>query len=219
MENRNGIGSMIGPALRVLAELMSLNLLWIVCSLPVVTIGPASTALCAVMLKVAQGEPVMTLKTFFEAFKRNFVQSLLLGLLGLAGLAVAAIDWFFTSVQTGGLRILYSIVSVFVTAAVLSGWAWAFALQARFENSLGGTIGNALKLAFVEPGRTLVIWLAFAAVIASAVFLPFDLVLRLAAVYALVCVSAPAYVAARIQNRVFDRFSGRPEERGSEEDQ
>ena len=110
--------------------------------------------------------------------------------------------------QEGYIRTLYFIVGVIVSAIVLAYWAWAFALNAGFENSLGGTIKNALSLAFVEPGKTLLIWIAFAVPVLGLLFLPEIAVIYIGWAYILFAVSAPAYLAARSQVKVFARFGG-----------
>ena len=208
MARTNKLASSLGAFLRVLCDLMVLNVLWLLCCIPVITVGPATSALCCVSLKLARGEPTTTIRTFFEAMKQNFVQALLLGLIGLAGLAVAVVDWLFALSQQGSLRTLYYVVGVIVSAVVLAYWAWVFALNAGFENSLVGTIKNALSLAFVEPGKTLLIWIAFAIPVFCFLFLPEVVVIYIGWAYILFAVSAPAYIAARSQVKVFSRFGG-----------
>ena len=90
MTRKNKLASSLGAFLRVLCDLMVLNVLWLICCIPIITVGPATSALCCVSLKLARGEPTATVRTFFEALKQNFVRALLLGLIGLAGFAVAA---------------------------------------------------------------------------------------------------------------------------------
>ena len=208
MERRNKLRSSLGAFLRVLGDLMLLNILWLLCSLPVVTVGPATSALCCVLLKIARGEPVATARTFFGAMKRGLGQALLLGLLGLLGLVIAAGDWYFAVAQEGSMRTLFFLVAVIVSMVVLAFWAWAFALHAGFENSFAGTVKNALSLAFVEPKRTLLIWIGFAIPVLSFLFLPEIAVIYLGWAYLLFAVSAPAYFAARAQVKVFARFGG-----------
>lgn len=208
MDRKNKLASSFGSFLRVLCDLMVLNVLWLICSLPVVTVGLSTSALCCVSLKLARGEPVATLRTFFGAMKQNLIQALLLGLIGLAGLAVAVVDWYFTVAQVGSVRTVYIVVSVLVSAVVMAYWAWAFALNAGFENSLGGTIKNAFSLAFVEPGKTLLIWIAFAVPVLCFLFLPEAVVIYIGWAYILFAVSVPAYIAARAQVKVFARFGG-----------
>ena len=208
MTRKNKLASSLGAFLRVLCDLMVLNVLWLICCIPVITVGPATSALCCVSLKLARGEPTTTIRTFFEAMKQNFVQALLLGLIGLAGLAVAVVDWLFALSQQGSLRTLYFVVGVIVSAVVLAYWAWVFALNAGFENSLRGTIKSGLSLAFVEPGKTLLIWIAFAIPVLCFLFLPEAVVIYIGWAYILFAVSAPAYIAARSQVKVFSRFGG-----------
>lgn len=196
----------LGNFLRTLGDLMALNLLWLVCSLPVVTVGPASSALCSVLLKLTRDEPVSTLAGFFAGFKSEIKKSLVLGLLGLAGLVIAGVDFYFAVSQTGTMRTLYFVVAVIVSALVLSYWAWAFALHAGYENTIGATIKNALSLAFVEPKKTVLIWIGFAVPVVCFLFLPELVNIYLGWAYLLFAVSAPAWFAARQQVRVFARF-------------
>ena len=198
--------SSLGSFLRILCDLMILNLLWLVCSLPVVTVGPASSALCRASLKLARGEQFSTLETWFTAFRRDFLQALVLGLIGVVGLVIAGVDFWFAVAQTGTLRTVYLVVAVIVSALVLSYWSWVFALHASYENTLGATIKNALSLAFVEPVKTVLIWIGFAVPVVCFLFLPEEAVIYLGWAYILFAVSAPAYFAARSQIKVFDRF-------------
>ncbi len=198
----------LGAFLRTLGDLMVLNLLWFVCTLPVVTIGPASCGLCHVLLKLARDEPVSTAGGFFEGFRTEWKKSLVLGLLGLVGLCVAAVDFIFAVSQTDAMRTVFFVVAVIVSAIVLGFWAWAFALQAGYENTLGATIKNALSLAFVQPKQTVLIWIGFAVPVLCLLFLPEIANIYLGWAYILFAVSAPAWFAARQQARVFARFDG-----------
>ena len=81
--------------LRVLGDLMAANWLWILCSLPIVTIGPATCALFTVTLKLAKDEPFGMLRTWFNAFRENFKRGLVIGLGAIALLIVAVTDFIF----------------------------------------------------------------------------------------------------------------------------
>ena len=56
-------------------DMMCLNVLWLVCSLPIFTIGASTTAMYTVMLKVVKNEEGYIVKGFFKAFKENFKKS------------------------------------------------------------------------------------------------------------------------------------------------
>ena len=61
-----------------------LNLLWMVCSLPVFTAGAATAALYDVTLRLAREEEPPLTRQFFKAFRENFRQATILWLILLA---------------------------------------------------------------------------------------------------------------------------------------
>ena len=113
-----------------MADLLILNLLWLVCSLPIVTIGPATCALYTVTLKIVRDEPVETLREFFRAFKSNFKNGFLYGLIALFAAAVIYADGIFAFSQEGSLKIVFCIVTGIVAAVYLTYICYIFALQA-----------------------------------------------------------------------------------------
>ena len=62
--------------LNKLGDIVIANLLFILCCIPVITIGPSLTALYHCMMRTVKGNNNGTTKTFFRAFKENFKQSL-----------------------------------------------------------------------------------------------------------------------------------------------
>ena len=54
-----------------ICDIVCLNVLWLVCSLPIITIGASTTALYTVMLKLVKNEEGYIFKGFLHAFKLN----------------------------------------------------------------------------------------------------------------------------------------------------
>ena len=69
-----------------LLDVLLLNLLWILCSLPVVTIGAATCAAFSVTLKMVDDEEGYIVKPFFKYFKQNFKQGTLMWIFTAFGL-------------------------------------------------------------------------------------------------------------------------------------
>ena len=67
-----------------LAELMWLNFLVFLCSIPVLTIGAATSAMHHVLIQIYRDEEQKITRTFFSAFKKNFGQATLVWLIYLA---------------------------------------------------------------------------------------------------------------------------------------
>ena len=208
MSEKNKLASSLGLFLRRMFDLMVLNVLWLLCCLPVFTFGPASSALARVMITLVRGGSEAVAKNFFIAFRRDFGRAVVLGLIGLAGLAVAVSDILFALSLSGGMKILFLIVAVLVCSLVFSYLAYIFALHAFFENSIAGQIRNALSLAAASPMDTLAIWLCFAVPVAAILLLPRIVLVYIGFLYILFGVSCPAYFAAKHQAKVIARFDG-----------
>ena len=76
-----------------IADLVILNVLWIVCSIPIVTAGAAATAFYSVTLKLIKNEESYVTRSFFRAFRENFKQSTIVWLVLLAVAAVLGCDF------------------------------------------------------------------------------------------------------------------------------
>ena len=208
MSEKNKLASSLGLFLRRMFDLMVLNVLWLLCCLPVFTFGPASSALSRVMITLVRGGSEAVAKNYFIAFRRDFGRAVVLGLIGLAGLAIAVSDILFAVSLSGGMKILFLIVAVLVSSLVFSYLAYIFALHAFFENSIAGQIRNALSLAAASPMETLAIWLCFAVPVAAILLLPRIVLVYIGFLYILFGVSCPAYFAAKHQAKVIARFDG-----------
>ena len=208
MSEKNKLASSLGLFLRRMFDLMVLNILWLLCCLPVFTFGPASSALARVMITLVRGGSEAVAKNYFIAFRRDFGRAVVLGLIGLLGLAIAVSDILFAVSLSGGMKILFLIVAVLVSSLVFSYLAYIFALHAFFENSIAGQIRNALSLAAASPMDTLAIWLCFAVPVAAILLLPQIVLVYIGFLYILFGVSCPAYFAAKHQAKVIARFDG-----------
>lgn len=101
-----------------------LNLLWIICSLPIVTIGASTTALYYVTLKIARGgEETSVARMFFRSFRENFRQSTVLWLILLVVGLLLAGDGFvlfrLRASSTGAVAVLWTLLlAVLIVAAI-----------------------------------------------------------------------------------------------------
>ncbi len=149
------------PVMRMLstaADLMILNLLWLLCSIPIVTVGAATTALYYVCFQIVEGTEGSIVKSFFGAFKANFKKGTVIWLTTLVIGLFLAFDIYFIIYTTQEISLLnvlsFCVFSLFAIVWVFM-FLYVFALQARFENSVKQTILNALRLGVTYPFRSL----------------------------------------------------------------
>ena len=149
--------SRLSSAVSALIDMIWAGFLWLLCSLPLLTIGASSTALYYVIVKCVRHERGSPTKSFFHAFRENFRQGTLLWLLFLLYVLIGAADAYALGrmgVQQGS-PLFYVSRLYFLPALLL--FPWCFAFLSRFQNSLGVTLKYAAFLAMRHPGATLLL--------------------------------------------------------------
>lgn len=128
MEYDSPVMSAIGK----ITDMIWLSVLWFVCCLPVVTIGAATTALYYTGVKtIRKGRGYVT-RTFFHAFRLNFVPALGMWLLCLAGIFLFYVNYIFAaSMEEGGFRSLVSAVYGCMGFIALAICCYAFPVLSR----------------------------------------------------------------------------------------
>ena len=119
-----------------LTDIVILNVLFLLCCIPVITIGPAITAMHYVTLKMVKDEDGYLLKSFFKAFKENFKQSCIAWMVFLAITVVFLLDY--KILKTAGMEenkiFMIVIGSIYLFICITA--MYVFPLLSRFENTL-----------------------------------------------------------------------------------
>lgn len=147
-----------------LGDVVLLNVTWLLCCLPVITVGASATALFYVARKMAAGEDYRVWRDFFHSFRANWKQATALWLALLAALAVAAANLWIGLHTDSGLGNLCRGVGAVLLLVWLMAEGFAFPLLARYDYRLGRLALDALSLAVRKAYITvvhilLVIWL------------------------------------------------------------
>ena len=185
-----------------ISTMIWISILWLVCCIPVVTIGASTTAMYRMMFNLREDKATHT-ADFFRAFASNFKQGTVIWLLILAS---GLILWLFhTAIGFYQTRLIQMILLALFFCFVLLAMGtamYAFPLICYFTNSVRRTLSNALLLALSNPVRTLGAILLSLLPVAICLFMTQFfltlLVLFLAVVpallaYAIVCVIKPVF--------------------------
>lgn len=135
-------------------DVIKLNFFWILFSLPIVSMGASTAAAMSVALKMADDEEGYIGKDFIKAFKENWKQGTLLGIITIIAFYAVYLDFELMRASEDGsaLLLIIGIVSAFVVVMALS---YSFPLIARYENTLPKSIQNSLHISRRFFGRTL----------------------------------------------------------------
>lgn len=90
-------------------DLVMLNLLFILFSIPVITMGASLSALYYVSLKILRGEDPYIWQNFFKAFRQNFRQSTIIWILLLLSAVLLGMDFYIINSQD---TVVFAVVRV-----------------------------------------------------------------------------------------------------------
>ena len=142
-----------GPIWRlfsILGDMIILQMLWLLCCIPIVTIGPATAAAHYVAMKLVKDEGKSVIGMFLKSFRKNFKQGMVLGIIFTAVGIILATD-FYLCIYVLEESSLFQFVMLsalgFLTLLYLMEMIYLWAVLAAFDNTLKQTAWNALMLA------------------------------------------------------------------------
>ena len=117
-------------------DFILLNILWLLTSIPIVTLGTATAALYSVMMSVVEKKEGYIIKDYWKAFCRNFKQSTVVWILLLFLGACLWFDLTLIGVVPGLFRQIGTVVLGAVLIFYFMECIFVFPLIAKFENAL-----------------------------------------------------------------------------------
>ncbi len=136
-------------ALSKLADIVICNVMFVLFSLPIFTLGASLTALFSCVQELVEDEAKddgLIFRDFWHAFRDNFRQSTALWLICLLFIGFLTAYWFVTRSLGGAFGRVYQVTFYLLATLFLFGFLYVFPLQARFVNSVRSTLRNAWLL-------------------------------------------------------------------------
>lgn len=150
MEGRTGGGNNLYFYLTKLYECIALSLLWLLTSLPVITMGAASAALYYTANKVIKNGLGHVSREYWKMFKSVFKQATLTWLAAIVLLVLLCFEmWFINAMLAAGGGEIWVYVGFAIILAIVLIFLWlqyVFPYMARFQDSFGRTLKNTLIL-------------------------------------------------------------------------
>ncbi|MCR5608032.1 MAG: DUF624 domain-containing protein [Lachnospiraceae bacterium] len=133
--------------LEKLSTLIVLNILWLICSLPIVTIGASTTALAYSTLRITNGFDDHVTKNFFKAFKKRFKESTIIWLITLAAGIMLYFDLHYFYNSNIKAMFYLSLPIAFIYLLIL---LYIFPTQYIYNNSIKNAFRNALFFSIMK---------------------------------------------------------------------
>lgn len=135
-------------------DMMWLNVLTLICSIPIITAGPSLAAMHYVLLKIYRDEESGITKLFFKSFCQNFKQGIIIQILFLIVAYLLGISLqVFWAQEASGTKIVFWLV-VAVSVVVICIWMWSLILLSRYTNTVTNLFKTALAACAVHPIRS-----------------------------------------------------------------
>lgn len=207
------LDSPLMQALNKMADLLWLNVLTIICCIPIVTVGASLTAMHYMILKVLRNEETYITRGFFRSFKDNFRQATVIWLIQLVVTVLLAGDFYIMYKSETEFHIVFQVLIMIVAVMAVLTSTFVYPVLAKFDNSIFSTIKNALYVSILQLPK------AIAMVVLS--ILPLVLVViapSLVPIVLMFGVSIPAYLFAMMYNKFFKKLEDKVNERNAPEE-
>ena len=139
-----------------------LNVLWLATSFPIITFFPATAAMFGVVRKWVKQEEAPLLKTYFQLFKENFLQSTWIGLIWLGIAYFLLLDFQLLLPPDGIFEIIILLLLVLISLLYVFSSLYIFPIMVHFRTSWIYVVRNALLLTLMMPMQTIILTLSLA---------------------------------------------------------
>lgn len=183
------------------ADLIILNLLWLVCSIPLITAGASTTALFYVAMKMVKGEESYITRDFFKSFRQNFRQGTVIWLIMLAAGVFLAADIRIVSLSDISFKNYILPVFIFLVIVYSIILLYIFPLLARFENTTRNMFRNALLIGIRNLPYTILLGICTALIL-----LAMYIVIAAIPFWIFIGIALTAFLYSFLYVRIFDKL-------------
>ena len=186
-------------------QMMVTTVTWLICCLPVFTVGAATAALYRMMFNLKEDRSC-ALKEFFRAFRENFRKATLLWLLLLLSVALLVCLYYLVMlVENMILRMAALMVFCMLFFVVYIAGLYLFPLTAYMENTLPDTLRNAVAMGLGNL-RQSIIACAVTMIPLLVLILSMQIFLQMLFLWVVLAPGAIAYGVVCILRPVFRRY-------------
>lgn len=186
-------------------DIMFLNILWVICSIPIITIGASTAALYYSTLKIIREKDSGMAKMFFYSFFQNLKQGIKMSIITLVTGVFLYADIQACKMMNGTLGNVARIVLVILLVIWGMTISYAFPLLAQFENTIKNTLKNALIISLNNFKKTIIIVFLNSIPFVLFFLLP-HVFLMSVPLWLLFGAAAIAYINARSLVKIFDKY-------------
>lgn len=192
--------------LNFISNLVLLNVIWLITSFPIITLGASTTSLYYCVMKMQRKEDISIFRDFTSSFKENFkVATFAWVILVFVGF-VLTVDMYFTAgIKLLWVQMLFAGILILVTFFFLCSMLFTFPIIARFHNNAKRALQFSIILPFRHARKSLFL------ILITAILIIGFLTSRVVLVYGVLFlvsfgVASLAYFYSRTFNKIFAHY-------------
>lgn len=165
MKNALNIDTPFFRTMGKIGDIFLLNFIFVITSIPVITIGASVTALMTIAIKMTTNKEGYIISGYLKAFRSNFKQATVIHLILVVLGGILFFDlhfWVGLQNKNASPMIIISVIPIMVYCMVL---LYVYVQQAIFENSIAAAMKNALLMAVKNLPGTLLLGIVVIAII------------------------------------------------------
>lgn len=165
MKNRFNMDTPFFRTMGKIGDIFLLNFIFVITSIPLITIGASITALMTIAIKMTTNKEGYILSGYWKAFCSNFKQATVIHILlaVLGGILFFDLHfWVRLQNKNAGFMIIISVIPIMLYYMVL---LYVYIQQTIFENRITATIKNALLMAVKNLPGTLLLGIVVVAIL------------------------------------------------------
>lgn len=207
MKKNTFIDSGIFRFLSRITDLIILNILFLLCCLPIITIGAALTAMFYVTLRMARNEESYITKNFFHSFRQNLKQGIITHLIFSTVSIIIGFDvyvlWKCMEISWLFKYLLVALLLIF--ALHFMTFIYLYPVLAQFNNTIRNTIKNARFMSLKHFPHTLAMLLITIFPVFCAWYVKYFIEWEIL-IFALLGFALIAYINSLFLVRIFDKY-------------
>lgn len=150
------------------------NLLWVLLSLPIITIPLATAGLFATLAPWGRGKPSEVFRDFFSGIREHWRQAMVIGVIDLllGGLIALNLSIFRFMNMSQPVALLSQSITVFVALVLFTVNLYIWPMLVTFDLPLRNLLETAVKLVFAHPLASIGMLLVTLAILLGSTLLP-----------------------------------------------
>lgn len=188
------------------ADICILNVLCVICCIPVITAGASITAMYYVTLKMVRNEEAYIVRSFFKSFKENFRQATIINLIMLVAGVILYLDMKVSGAMPGSSGQIFHVIFMAFAILYFVLFLYIYPILARFYNTVKNTFRNALFMAVRHLPYTVLMVLVAVCPVFLLYIKSYQIQSTLFVLFLVMGFGAIAYINSFFLAKIFDNY-------------